>query len=464
MNSMEQKLDFSLPEGRPKGGFWTRTMAMLLLVAILVGLGNLVMGMWSPKARPDRPSSETSLSAEQLKELANKLSQRNLYEQAAKVWQEYLDQASIPPAERAKVLFQVAACLEKAGRYAEAVEFLYRCEMTARVDDLASQISSHMKDCLERMGRFSALRYEVMARTSYKAQEDSAAKVVAEVGPEKITEADLAAAIEGAVDMQLAPVAAFMTAEQLQQQKQQLLGEYKTAGSRQKFLQTWLAQEMLYRQALEDGLAQQAQTKKVLDDVTRSVLAQQLMNSVLASRIHITDGDLQTFYNASKDRFVEPAKARIRHVLVADEAKAKEVLQGLQQGQDFGAVAKEQSQDQDTRDKGGTLDADVTERDPIPGIGSLAELSTAIFQAKAPALLDRPFKTDKGWEVVKVESLQPSRQRPFDEVRQEVLETLANQKRQEVQQDTLKQMMDKYQVVIHTSAFGDPKPEDKTRP
>ena len=460
---MEQKLDFSMPQGRPRGS-WTRVTAMLLLVAILVGLANLVMGMWSPKARQARPGPESSLAAEQLKELANKLSQRNLYEQAAKAWQEYLDQATLPPAERAKVLFQVAACLEKAGLYAEAVESLYRCEMTAKVDDLASLIGTHLKDCLEHMGRFSAMRYEVMARTSYKAQEDSAAKVVAEVGPEKITEADLAAAIEDAVDMQLAPVAAFMTAEQLQQQKQQLLAEHKTAAGRQKFLQTWLAQEVLYRQALEEGLAQQAQTKKVLDEVTRSVLAQQLMNNTLASKIHITDGDLQTFYNASKDRFVEPAKAHIRHILVADEAKAKEVLQGLQQGQDFAVVAKEQSLDQDTRDKGGTIDADVTERDPIPGIGSLAGLSAAIFQAKAPALLDSPFKTDKGWEVVKVESLQSSRQRPFDEVRQEVLETLANQKRQEVQQDTLKQMMDRYQVVIHTSAFGEPKPEDKPKP
>ena len=463
---MEQKLDFSLPGGEHKGASWTKLTALLLLVLILVGLANLAMVMWSPKARPIRSSQTASLSADQLKDLANKLSQRNLYDQAAKVWQEYLDQAGLPPAELAKAQFQVGTCLEKAGHYAEAVEYFYRCEMTAKVEDLGSQINIHLKDCLERLGRFSALRYELMARTSYKAKEDSAGKIVAEIGPEKVTEADLAGVIENAIDMQLAPMASFVTSEQLQQQRQRLLDRYKTSGSKQQFLQSWLAQEILYRQALEDGLAQQPQTKKVLDDVTRQVLAQETMSHVLSSKIQITDGDLQTYYTANKDRFIEPAKARIRHVLVADEQAAKDVLERLRQGQDFAAMAKEHSLDQATKDKGGILEADVTEGEVIPGIGAITELNAAIFKAQPPALLDRPFKTDKGWEIVKVDSLQPKRQKAFDEVRQEVTEALAEQKRQEVQQDYIKQMMEKYQVIIHTSAFSPTEAEQqgKTQP
>ena len=139
-----------------------------------------------------------------------------------------------------------------------------------------------------------------------------------------------------------------------------MLEEYKTASSRQQFLQTWLAQEVLYRQALEQGMPQQDKTKRVLDDVTRQVLAQRMMNEVLSSRIHITDGDLRTFYDANKDRFKEQPK------------------------------------------------------DPN----------------------------------------EPARQKPFDEARQEVLQMLAAQKSREVQQTYVKEMMDKYQVVVHSSAFG----------
>jgi len=336
---------------------------MLLLVLILVGLANIVIVFWSPKAGSVPGGAIPPLSASQLKDLANKLSQRNLYDQAAKAWQEYLNQADLAPVERAKALFQVGTSLEKAGRYAEAIDAFYRCEMTAKVDDLASQIGSHMKDCFERLGRFSALRYELMARTSYKAQEDTAAKVVAEIGPEKITEADLSAAIESVVDTQLSPLSPFMTSEQLGQERQKMLEEYKSTEGRQKFLQNWLAQEVLYRQALDQGMPQQEKAKRVLDDVTRQVLAQRMMNEVLSSRIHITDGDLRTFYDANKDRFKEQLK------------------------------------------------------DPN----------------------------------------QPARQKPFEEARQEVLQMLASQKSQEVQQTYLKEMMDRYQVVIHNAAFGEPK-------
>jgi len=38
-------------------------------------------------------------------------------------------------------------------------------------------------------------------------------------------------------------------------------------------------------------------------------------------------------------------------------------------------------------------------------------------------------------------------------IRRIVMMDLANQKRKEVQQDYIKQMMDKYQVVLHGSAF-----------
>jgi hypothetical protein len=45
------------------------------------------------------------------------------------------------------------------------------------------------------------------------------------------------------------------------------------------------------------------------------------------------------------------------------------------------------------------------------------------------------------------------------------MSTLLNQKRQDVQQDYIKQMMDKYNVIIHTSALtGAAKDEAQEKP
>jgi hypothetical protein len=306
-------------------------------------------------------STATTLSSEQAKELAAKLTERNLYDRAAKVWQDYLSSAKLPDTERAKTLFQIGVLLEKAGTYPEAIEYYYRSEIAAKLTELEPQINSHIKDCFEKLGKFSALRYELMDRTSFNRSELAGSKVVAEIGAEKITESDLVALIERTIDNQLAPVTVFMTPDQLNEQKKKILENFKSPSARQQFLESWITQEILYRQALEEKLTEEPQVKSMIEDLSRGALSQQLMNKELADKINITETDLQTYYQANKDRFMEPAN----------------------------------------------------KEDPNSG----------------------------------------QRQKSFDEARQDVITALLSQKRQDVQTDFIKQMMDKYNVVIHTSAM-----------
>jgi peptidyl-prolyl cis-trans isomerase C len=441
---MTEKLDFSLPQKKSSGSV-TGVLTIVLLIT-LVGLAGANLMMALSGGKRSTTTSAQGLTPEQTKELAAKLAQRNLYRQSAAAWQEYLGAASLSDADRAKVLFQAGTALENAGQYAEAVECYYRSEMTSPVAELASQINAHVKDCLTKLGKFSALRYELMDRTSMKSSETAGGKVVAEIGTEKITEADLDAQIERAIDNQLASIRAFVTSEQLSEQKKKTLEQYRTPQARQEFLQSWLAQEALYRQALDEGLSDKPETKRVLEDVTRGVLSQQLMNERLASRIHITDADLQTYYAANKTQYVEPAGAKVSHACIPEQKKAEELLGRAKAGEDFAKLAKEASASvaSDNVGKGGS----------IQGVADVNELNAAIQAAQAPAVLDKAFKAEKGWEIVKVDEKHAERQKNFDEVRQQVTMDLAQRKRQEVQQEYLKEMMDKYNVVIHTSVLN----------
>jgi hypothetical protein len=356
---MEEKLDFSLPEKKNKNS--TMSKVLVILVAALLVLVSVNLFLMVSRQNSSADTTLSTLSAEQTKELANKLAQRNLNQQAAKVWQDYLAANNLANAERAKVLFQIGTQFEKASLYADAIEYYYRSEMAAKLDELESQINTHIQDCFERLGKFSALRYELIDRTGFKQSEQAGSKVVAEIGSEKITEADLDAIIESNIDNQLKPMAMFMTTEQLNNQKKEALEQFKSPQARMQFLQSWIAEEILYRQALQEGLPDKGEVKGILGQVERNVLSQQLMNEQLASKIHITDTDLQTYYTANKDKYAEPTDAN----------------------------------------------------DPNS----------------------------------------PKRQKSFDEVRQQVMMTLLNKKRQDVQQDYIKEMMDKYNVVIHTSAL-----------
>jgi len=243
----------------------------------------------------------------------------------------------------------------------EAIEYYYRSEITAKLSDLEQQINTHIKDCFERLGKFSVLRYELMDRTSFKKSDKAGSKIVAEIGPEKIAEADLDALIETTIDNQLAPMTAFMTTEQLNEQKKKMLEQYKGPAAKGQFLQSWVVQEIMYRQALEDELTKNPKVKSFLDELTRNALSQQLMNQQLAGKINITETDLQTYYQANQDKFVEPADVN---------------------------------------------DPNSTER-----------------------------------------------LKSFDEVRSQVMVQLVSRKSQDVRQSFIKQLMDKYSVIVHTSAF-----------
>jgi hypothetical protein len=356
---MDEKLNFSLPGKKQKTPLTPKLSFILILVLVVLTAVNLLKPYYR-KPLSENPAS--SLSKEKVRDLASRLADRDLYATAAKVWQDYLSFGGIPDTERAKALFQAGTLLEKAGMYEEAIEYYYRSEITDKLPELEQQLNSHIKDCFEKLGKFSALRYELMDRTSFKKTEEAGSNIVAEIGAEKISEADLDALIEKTIDNQLVPMTAFMTTEQLNEQKKKILEQYKSPSSKQDFLRAWLTQEVLYRQALEEGLSEQPKVKGIIEDLVRGALSRQLMNNELAGKVNITENDLQTYYQANRDKYMEPADAN---------------------------------------------DPNSTEQ-----------------------------------------------QKSFDEVREQVMTELVSQKSRDIQQQLIKNLMDKYDVIIHTSALA----------
>jgi hypothetical protein len=290
--------------------------------------------------------SSAGFSADRTRQLAGRLAERNLYDRAAQVWKDYLVTAKISDNERAKILFQIGILLEKSGVYSEAIESFYRSESAAKVEDLQSQINSHIKDCFESLGKFSALRYELMERTGFGKSKTSAGKVVAEIGPEKITEASHDAQIEETVDNQISTLLMFMTPEQVKEQKKRLLEQYKSPQVRQQFLQRWIGEEVLYRQSLEMNLSQKPEIQGILREIDRGVFSQQLLN----------------------------------------QQQAVDVIKRIKAGEDFSELAKQLSKDQATKQKGGKIDVEVTEGSYVLSIGEAKELKEKIFAT--PAIVD----------------------------------------------------------------------------
>jgi hypothetical protein len=117
----------------------------------------------------------------------------------------------------------------------------------------------------------------------------------------------------------------------------------------------------------------------------------------------VSSADIEDYYEANQEAFAQPASRNVRVILNEDEAKvekAREQLDGLSpEDEDFKkawrSAAKQYSQDQASKDRGGLLEALVEgQGDP--------ELDSQVFSAEVGELVG-PFETDRGFYLIQVE-------------------------------------------------------------
>ncbi len=109
----------------------------------------------------------------------------------------------------------------------------------------------------------------------------------------------------------------------------------------------------------------------------------------------ITDERVKQAYDNYVANFPKIPEVKTRHILVEDEAKAKELIQQIKDGGDFAALAKENSTDA-TKDNGGDLGYISKQDQVIP-----AFLDTA-FELKPGEMTQKPLKTEFGYHIIEV--------------------------------------------------------------
>jgi len=457
---MSNELNLTLPERKRPASAVTKWIVVLLLCVLAVGVANIAVTILGRNGKAPVPANGT-LSKTAQQDLALKLEKQGLEVQAAAAWQEYLDIPGLGDAERAKVWYRIGKIYQEMGDPAQALDSFYRSESFRKDDEIASEIGRRTEECLEQLGKYAALRYELAERVS---ADDSGAtageKVVAEIGAQKITQADLDRRIETEVDRQLEQFAAFMPDEQRNAQKERMLKQLTSAEGRMHMLNQLVAEEILYRRARESKLTDDAAVRDLLQDMERKLLAQKVVEQELGSKINITPSDVDTYYQAHQAEYVQPERAHISHILVETEDEVSKVLERLNAGEAFDTLAQELSQDTATKEAGGAVEVWITKDAPIAALPGAKDAADLIFSTEAGTVIQQPIASDKGFHVVLVREREAERQRSIEEVRQQVYQALRSQKEGEVQEKLLNELRDTYDVVIHQSALVKDEPKD----
>lgn len=132
----------------------------------------------------------------------------------------------------------------------------------------------------------------------------------------------------------------------------------------------------------------------------------------VAAQVTVVEDDLRRLYAENKERYTEPEKRRARHILVADEKTADEVLAQLKAGGDFAALAARYSKDTVSAANGGDLGFAARET-------FVAPFADALFGMQVGETAG-PVKTQFGYHVIQLEAIEPGRTRTYDEARGEL--------------------------------------------
>ena len=135
------------------------------------------------------------------------------------------------------------------------------------------------------------------------------------------------------------------------------------------------------------------EVKRKLADYEDRVVQEIYLNRAVAAKVD--DKALEARYQQFLKDNPQQEEVRARHILVASEAVAKEIIADLKKGGDFAALAKAKSTDGSAKE-GGDLGF-FTREDMVP------EFSEAAFALKPNEFTQEPVKSQFGWHVIKLE-------------------------------------------------------------
>lgn len=184
--------------------------------------------------------------------------------------------------------------------------------------------------------------------------------------------------------------------------------------------------KMFSSEAEFDSMLERQNT--TLDKFKKRVKEDLLMNKVtqpLYKGLKVSDEEAKDYYEKNKTLFQESAKVHLRQIVLGTKDKAEEILSKLKDGQDFSEVVKKNSIDAPTREKGGDLGW-KTEQDISK------DLKDAAFALEVGGISD-VIKTESGYVIIKVEDKQPMKQLSFEESKEQIEQTLMEQKKSEKQ-------------------------------
>ena len=152
------------------------------------------------------------------------------------------------------------------------------------------------------------------------------------------------------------------------------------------------------------------------DDITQYLTIRKLIEPL----VEVTDEEINSYFEENKESFATQEEVEASHILVEDEALAKDIAAQLKDGGDFAALATEHSEDPGSAVNGGELGF-------FPRGQMMPEFEEAAFSMEVDTISDL-VKTDYGFHIIKVTDKKEAKDATLEDSKADIKEALFEEK------------------------------------
>lgn len=197
-------------------------------------------------------------------------------------------------------------------------------------------------------------------------------------------------------------------------------GQADTPELRKAVRENMIRFELVIQEARKLGLDKKPEVMQQIDNATQQVLLSAFVRNYAESH-PISDDVLKQEYDKLKAKLGDKEYSA-RHILVATEAEAKDIILQLggKKPKKFEALATARSRDPGSAENGGSL-----------GWSSPANFvqpfSEALMALKKGEYTKAPVQTQFGWHIIKLDDVRDLKAPPFEEVKPQMQQRLQQQ-------------------------------------
>jgi len=187
-----------------------------------------------------------------------------------------------------------------------------------------------------------------------------------------------------------------------------------------------IAREVFMQEAQKRGLDATDDYKTQLELARQTILIRELFADY-QKKNPVSDAEVQAEY----DKFAAANGGKeyhARHILVENEADAKQIIADIKKGKKFEDIAKAKSKDPGSAPHGGDLDW-ATAASYVP------EFSQAMIKLGKGQMTQEPVKTNFGWHVIRVDDIRDAQLPKLEEVKPQIKQQLEQQKLAKFQEE-----------------------------